>query len=369
MKGLFGDPRQLPPTVMLDGVNEGAEFLKRSLLSRLMETDYPQMSLNINYRNHPQILGLLNKAIYGGKLIPGRSTNQLERVGRTWNAWTRRTMPEIDLGSRRLFLSVDTVSSRQENEASWSNLGQIQAVQGLLQDMYDSRTPQGEQIRPSDVMIIRPYKAQRSLVAATLAETEHGCLYRDNLTVDAAQGQEAPVVVVLLTKLSEVAEEASFVANKVRLNVALSRAQKAIIIVGNARLWPEPVIKNIERRSSHKFFTGVLGCVLRLITAKSNRQVQYSQLLAAPVTSVNAIPISDPMDVDNTSESVARDPATGTFAQSMAPTPMDPLQGSRVRRPPSISRSRSGSPLTRESEFVLGLLLGRSTREFASRPG
>jgi hypothetical protein len=107
-------------------------------------------------------------------------------------------MPEIDLGSRRLFLSVNTVSSRQENEASWSNLGQIQALQGLLQDMYDSRTPQGEQIRPSDVMIISPYKAQRSLVAATLAETEHGCLYRDNLTVDAAQGQEAPIVVVLL---------------------------------------------------------------------------------------------------------------------------------------------------------------------------
>jgi superfamily I DNA and/or RNA helicase len=53
MKGLFGDPRQLPPTVMSDGVNEGAEFLKRSLLSRLMEADYPQVSLNINYRNHP----------------------------------------------------------------------------------------------------------------------------------------------------------------------------------------------------------------------------------------------------------------------------------------------------------------------------
>ncbi|KUM65530.1 hypothetical protein ACN42_g1540 [Penicillium freii] len=341
---LIGDPRQLPPTVMSDGANEGAEFLKRSLLSRLMEAGYPQVSLNINYRNHPQILELFNKAIYGGKLIPGRRTTQPERVGRTWEAWTRRTMPEIAPGSRRLFLSIDTIACRQDNETSWSNLGQIQAVQALLQDLYHFRTAEGEQISPSDVMIISPYRAQRSLVAATFAETERGCLYRVNLTVDAAQGQEAPIVIVLLTKPSEVAEQVSFVANKERLNVALSRAQKALIVVGNARLWTEPVIKNIERRSNHKFFTSVL----RLITAKSNRQVHYSQLLAAPVTSSNATPIANPMDVDHTSESVGPDSATGTFAQSVAPTPLDSLQGSRVRLPPSISRPRSRSPLTRQ---------------------
>ncbi|KAJ5855163.1 hypothetical protein N7534_007706 [Penicillium rubens] len=69
---LIGDPYQLPPTVMSDGANEGAEFLKRSLLARLMEAGYPQVSLNIDYRNHPQILELFNKAIYSGKLISGR---------------------------------------------------------------------------------------------------------------------------------------------------------------------------------------------------------------------------------------------------------------------------------------------------------
>ncbi|CAI7582678.1 unnamed protein product [Penicillium viridicatum] len=265
---LIGDPRQLPLTVTSDGANEGAEFLKRSLLSRLMEAVYPQVSLNINYRNHPQILELFNKAIYGGMLIPGRSTTQPERVGRTWEAWTRRTMPEIAPGSRRLFLSVDTVACRQENETSWSNLGQIEAGQGLLQDLYHFRTPQGEQVSPSDVMIISPYRAQRSLVTATFAETERGCLYRDNLTVDAAQGEEAPIVIVLLTKPSEVSEEVIFVANKERLNVALSRAQKAIIVVGNARLWSEPVIKYIERRSNHKFFAGVPRLITPSPTSK-----------------------------------------------------------------------------------------------------
>lgn len=54
------------------------------------------------------------------------------------------------------------------------------------------------------------------------------------------------------------------------------------------------------------------------------------------------------MDVDYTPESVGPDSATGTFAQSVAPTPLDSLQGSRVRFLPSISRPRSLSPLTRQ---------------------
>ncbi|KAJ5405988.1 hypothetical protein N7465_007272 [Penicillium sp. CMV-2018d] len=285
------------------------QFLKRSLLSRLMEAVYPQVSLNINYRNHPQILELFNKAIYGGKLIPGRSTTQPERES---TPVPLRRYCRLSTRKRNLM-----VKPRTNPSCARSTTGFVPFPDA----------PRGEQISPSDVMIISPYRDQRSLVTATFAETERGCLHRDNLTVDAGQGEKAPIVIVLLTKPSEVSEEVSFVANKERLNVALSRAQKAIIVVGNAHLWSEPVIKNIERRSNHKFFAG---------------------LLAAPVTSSNAIPIANPMDVDYISESVGPDSATGTFAQSVALTPLDSLQGSRVRLPPSISQPRSLSPLTRQ---------------------
>ena len=98
--------------------NEGSKFLKRSLMCRLVEAGYPQETLVTNYRNHPQILELFNKAIYNSKLASGSNANELERVGRTWDAWTRHTMPTIASGSRRLILSVESVAFCQENETS-----------------------------------------------------------------------------------------------------------------------------------------------------------------------------------------------------------------------------------------------------------
>lgn len=150
-------------------------------------------------------------------------------------------------------------------------------------------------------------------------------LYRDCLTVDAAQGQEEPIVIFLLSKPRPVAEEVRFIANKERLNVALSRAQKAVVVVGNARLWNTDAIKAMGARSkSLAFFCGIL----KSLTAPGTRRVLRNQAQFT-ATSSNAVPISMQMDVDS--------PAFDTFA---APTP-------RVRLPPvsrTRSRSRSRSP-------------------------
>lgn len=136
-----------------------------------------------------------------------------------------------------------------------------------------------------------------------MGEAEHGCLYRGYLTVDAAQGEdseEAPIVTLLLTKPGEVGNQIRFVSNKERLNLVLSGAQKALVVINNARLWPKQVIKNIERLSHNKFCAGVF----RLLTSTDNRQVVESRLQAGPVTSSNTTLVGDPMDVDNTSGSI-----------------------------------------------------------------
>ncbi|KAJ5200959.1 hypothetical protein N7449_005762 [Penicillium cf. viridicatum] len=77
-----------------------------------------------------------------------------------------------------------------------------------------------QQIRPSDVMIISPYKAQGSLVTT---------LWRKP---GAAPGPRGTIVIVLLAKPSEVSE-VRLIARKERLTVGLSLA-----VVGNMRLWP-----------------------------------------------------------------------------------------------------------------------------------
>lgn len=71
---LLGDLRQLSPTVLSEGANEGADFLTRSLLSRIIEAGHPQQTLSNNYRNHPEILKLFNKAVYNGALVARDNT-------------------------------------------------------------------------------------------------------------------------------------------------------------------------------------------------------------------------------------------------------------------------------------------------------
>ncbi|GAB1193628.1 hypothetical protein APSETT444_002849 [Aspergillus pseudonomiae] len=171
---LIGDPDQLSPTVISEhGPNEGARFLKRSLMERLYRAGYPCIMLRTNYRNHSQILDLFNRGMYRGELVPGPENDRLERVGRAWDSFTgsRHWFRALNVqGVRRLFISVEGKARRMEN-------------------------------------------------------------------MDAAQGQEAPIVVFLMTKPSQNVASAGFMADANRLNIAPSRAKKVMIIIGNLRDW------------------------------------------------------------------------------------------------------------------------------------
>jgi superfamily I DNA and/or RNA helicase len=86
------------------------------------------------------------------------------------------------------------------------------------------------------VLIVTPYNAQvvtvrRTLDAAGLADVEVG-------TVDKFQGRQAPVVFVSMTASSadEVPRGVSFLFNRNRLNVAVSRAKHTAVIVRSTLL-------------------------------------------------------------------------------------------------------------------------------------
>jgi len=88
-------------------------------------------------------------------------------------------------------------------------------------------------LEASDVLVVAPYNAQVGALHACLRETgvQVG-------TVDKFQGAEAPIVIYSLTSSS--AEDAprgmEFLYSLNRLNVATSRAQALVILVGSPRL-------------------------------------------------------------------------------------------------------------------------------------
>ncbi|KNG84684.1 hypothetical protein ANOM_006993 [Aspergillus nomiae NRRL 13137] len=167
--------------------------------------------LQTNDQNHSQILDLFNREMYRGEFVHGPGNDRLERVGRVRDSFpgSRHWFRALNVhGVRQLFISVIGVAKRMKNSLSWSNETQGDVLRHLLTSLYSFQTPNGD---------LRTY--------------------RDNLTVDAAQGQEAPSVVFLMTKPSQNVASAGFMADANRLNIALSRAKKVMIIIGNLRDW------------------------------------------------------------------------------------------------------------------------------------
>ncbi|CAG8047206.1 unnamed protein product [Penicillium olsonii] len=236
---LIGDPDQLPPTVFSTDENEGGNFYARSLMSRLASC-YPLTLLNINYRCHPEILDWPAKAIYKSKITARDENVRPERVGNVWEAFTHplhHFRVKGLVGKRRLFIDADGIAEQPYGSTSWRNDAQITVVMTLLQALYAKTCPAGR-ITPSDVMLISPYKEQVKRVVERF--TKEGVEYGRCVTVDGSQGQESNVVIFMFTKPHTVNFTGlGFLSSYQRLNVAMTRAKKLMIVVVNMRIWNE----------------------------------------------------------------------------------------------------------------------------------
>ncbi len=90
---------------------------------------------------------------------------------------------------------------------------------------------QARPLQPADILIVAPYNAQVSDLLSRMPQARIG-------TVDKFQGQEAPVVIYSLTTSSpeDAPRGMEFLYSLNRLNVATSRAQGMVIIVGSPLL-------------------------------------------------------------------------------------------------------------------------------------
>ena len=84
-------------------------------------------------------------------------------------------------------------------------------------------------MRPQDVAVISPYDAQVQKIRQLLEDVAD--LEID--TVDGFQGREKEAVIVSLVR-SNAAGELGFVADIRRINVALTRARKKLVVIGDS---------------------------------------------------------------------------------------------------------------------------------------
>lgn len=214
---LLGDPQQLPQ--VSQGVHP--EPVDTSALGWLVEGHGALPAsrgyfLERSYRMHPALCQHVSRLSYDGELE---------------SAAPERTLTGHAPGVRTLWVDHEgnATSSPQEAEAISAEIATL-----LGSDWTDeSGTRPLEQ---SDVLVVAPYNAQVLTLRATLAAAGLGEVLVG--TVDKFQGRQAPVVFVSMTAsaVDDVPRGMSFLLNRNRLNVAISRAKYQAVIVRSPAL-------------------------------------------------------------------------------------------------------------------------------------
>jgi DNA replication ATP-dependent helicase Dna2 len=234
---LGGDHLQLPPLVKVPrGADSGQEFgLERSLFERLFLTcsDSRISRLTVQYRMNLEIQDIPSRIFYENSLVPSsdvaRRRLNIKQSGASTSAMDRIIDPELPV----VFVDVqgpDSGKARPE---------EAQTACSIVENLLKAGVPANE------IGIITPYRAQQALIRAHLAAAPSG--KRPGLsvdTVDRFQGGEREVIILSLARSDGVT---SFLADRKRLNVSLSRARSKLILLGHG-----PVLRE------HPLFCSIL---------------------------------------------------------------------------------------------------------------
>ncbi|KAF9610312.1 hypothetical protein IFM89_021982 [Coptis chinensis] len=218
---LVGDPQQLPATVISKAA--GTLLYSRSLFERFQQAGCPTMLLSVQYRMHPHIRDFPSRYFYQGRLTDSESVANLPDE-MYYEDTLLRPYVFYDITHGRESHRGGSVSYQNIHEAHFC-LRIYEHLQKTLKSVGASKVSVG---------IITPYKLQlkclRSEFAEVLRSEEGKDLYIN--TVDAFQGQERDVIIMSCVRASS--HGVGFVADIRRMNVALTRARRALWVMGNA---------------------------------------------------------------------------------------------------------------------------------------
>ncbi|KAM6400741.1 5'-3' DNA helicase ZGRF1 [Pluvialis apricaria] len=217
---LVGDPKQLPPTIQgSESVHE--KGLEQTLFDRLCLMGHTTILLRTQYRCHPAISAIANELFYEGHLIDGVSEKDRS--------------PLLDWLPTLCFYSVNG-GEQMERDTSFYNVAEVHFTVKLIQALIASG------IEGSAIGVITLYKSQMCKIQNSLSGIHSEAFEAKAVqvsTVDAFQGAEKEIVVLSCVRTRQV----GFIDSEKRMNVALTRAKRHLLIVGNLaclsknRLW------------------------------------------------------------------------------------------------------------------------------------
>ena len=233
-----GDHLQLPPTVKSRKAEEGG--LKYTLFERVVKSQKAATALlRTQYRMHDNIMGFSNKMFYEGKLESDVTVKD-----------NLLSFDQNDELLNRSLEFIDTAGSgyneKQNPESlSYSNPEEAELLLKHLAkvlEQYEETTARHLDSARSDktvslrIGIIAPYKQQVEFIRNYILENE---LFKDSRhhfsvrTVDGFQGQERDIICISMTRSNDNGE-IGFLSDTRRMNVALTRAKRKLLVFGDS---------------------------------------------------------------------------------------------------------------------------------------
>ena len=212
---LVGDQCQLPPTVTSQRAEEGG--LDISLFERLLSNGLPAHMLTTQYRMHPTIREFPSSKFYENRLEDGcTSADRPPAAGFLWPDWDKPVA----------FVPVHGAEMEEESGSSRSNMDEAAVVIKIVNDLLAP----GD-LTPEDIGVISPYSGQVRLIQGMLEGQIDGLEVK---SIDGYQGREKEIIVLSTVRAND-SGKVGFLSNYRRLNVALTRAKRGLIVIGDDR--------------------------------------------------------------------------------------------------------------------------------------
>lgn len=223
---LAGDPYQLPPTVKSLQAAKGG--LAISVLEKIM---FRQTKLNVEietllnqqYRMHEKIMQFSSAKFYDNRLQADSSV-------------ANHSLPSNNLLLTQPVEFIDTAGCGFEEEQnpetlSLSNPAEAEILLKHLTQLYEQSITENWQMPTTG--IISPYRGQVNYLETLIQSANFSNTNFRVDTIDGFQGQECDIIYISLVR-SNSNGEIGFLKDIRRMNVALTRARKKLIIVGDS---------------------------------------------------------------------------------------------------------------------------------------
>jgi superfamily I DNA and/or RNA helicase len=229
---MAGDPYQLPPVVKNTAAAKGG--LESTLMEKCLDRTKAAVMLNVQYRMNEAIMGFSNEWFYRGHLT-------------AHNSVAHHLLSSIECALE----FIDTAGCgfnelRPDDATSIRNEGEAAVLVVHYRELIESLGFQ------PDTGIISPYREQVRLLREMLNESDAPMIQ----SVDAFQGQERDLIYVSLVRSNEEGE-IGFLKDYRRSNVAMTRARKKLVIIGDSATlandaFYESMLKYIEKNGLYR---------------------------------------------------------------------------------------------------------------------